>query len=532
MFVWKDGDLNDEQVAAITESKNVFLVACPGSGKTRTLTYKIAHELSKLDSEKKWVIAITYTNRAAGEIIDRIETMAVRTDHLWIGTIHAFCLEWILKPYGIYHKKLKYGYRIISSHDTERMLTELCRSSPLPRPTFYDCDHYYDSNGLNISCNNKRNNVESVILKYHETLNQNRKIDFELILWYSYQLISRKPSISVLLSKIFSYVLIDEYQDTKEIQYQIFSKILRAGSGNVRAFIVGDPNQAIFTSLGGYAISIDDISRMADTVFEPMQLSLNYRNSEKIVGYFDNFKVYDTEIVSEAEHKKYPSIISFDRTTARENLIIEIARLIRINTKQRGIAPNEICVVGPWWIHLATLTFILNAEKTFKEYFFISEPQKNELDDFDFSVKTPKGDAYLELMEVAPLDLHKTNFDNAPNTYDRYELAEYIVNKIMGKSDKYPSNMEGELFLLLYITDFKFVLSDTTVQILRYFLIEKSPKFDVIFLYTPLDDKNGVVNWLHPIQKEDFQGFSPEIYRGEVINLDPGGFVVTTENKP
>jgi DNA helicase II / ATP-dependent DNA helicase PcrA len=235
----QEGELNDEQVAAINHPDSVFLVACPGSGKIRTLTYKIACELSKLNSEKKWVVAITYTNRAAGEIQDRIENMGISTNQLWIGTIHAFCLEWIIKPYGIYHDKLKNGYRIINSHDTEKTLTELCGQCPPPKITHFNCDHFYDSSGINISCKDYlRTNVDSVLSEYQQILEQNQQIDFEHILWYSYQLITQNTSISCLLSKIFSYILVDEYQDTKEIQYQIFSSILRAGEGELKAFVV------------------------------------------------------------------------------------------------------------------------------------------------------------------------------------------------------------------------------------------------------------------------------------------------------
>lgn len=96
MFVWTDKELNEEQSAVVKDDANILLVACPGSGKTRTLTYKVASELSKLDSHKKFVIAITYTNRAANEIKERIELLGVSTNQLWIGTIHSFCNEWIL----------------------------------------------------------------------------------------------------------------------------------------------------------------------------------------------------------------------------------------------------------------------------------------------------------------------------------------------------------------------------------------------------------------------------------------------------
>ena len=72
MFTWDEDDLNPEQEAAILEPGSVFLIACPGSGKTRTLTYKIAYELSRLKSNKQFVVAITYTHRAADEIHERI----------------------------------------------------------------------------------------------------------------------------------------------------------------------------------------------------------------------------------------------------------------------------------------------------------------------------------------------------------------------------------------------------------------------------------------------------------------------------
>jgi hypothetical protein len=171
-------------------------------------------------------------------------------------------------------------------------------------------------------------------------------------------------------------------------------------------------------------------------------------------------------------------------------------------------------------------------KKTFGEYFFISNPQKNELDDFDFSVTTPKGKAHLELMEIAPLELHRGGHESAPNSYDRYELAEFIHSKIVKKSEKYPANLSGELFLLLYITNYKFVLSVTTLHILRYFCHKSPLKLDVIFLYTPLDEIEGHVNWVHPMEESDFEGFDPEQYRGVVLNLDPDKFDVITDKKP
>lgn len=358
MFVWDKDDLNDEQAEAINEHNSVFLVACPGSGKTRTLTYKIAKELTELEEKNKWVIAITYTHRAADEIKERIEHLGVDTSQLWIGTIHAFCIEWILKPYGCYHDTLKYGYSIINSFDSEEYITALCSNYAHPKVSYYDCNYHFTSQEIIFSsCNQaQRANVNKVIEQYHLYLLENNLIDFEQILLFAYQLIQAEPSISKTLGNIFKYILIDEFQDTKEIQYSIFSEILKARKGEVRGFIVGDPNQAIYGSLGGYAISLDELKQKTGIQFIEKQLNKNYRSSSRIINHFDNYKVYDSEIIAEGELKFFQSNLTFDTDVHKDNLAEYIAELIKYNIEELGISENEICIIAPWWIHLASMT--------------------------------------------------------------------------------------------------------------------------------------------------------------------------------
>jgi DNA helicase-2/ATP-dependent DNA helicase PcrA len=358
MFTWAEGDLNADQEAAIREPGSVFLIACPGSGKTQTLTYKIAEQLSKLESDKQRVIAITYTHRAADEIHERVEYLGVDTSKLWIGTIHSFCLEWILKPYAIYHDALKCGFRAINAHDSERILTELCKPYKNPRVTYWDCGHYYTSTGRRLSClqSYKHGAIDDVLDQYFAHLTSNHQIDFELILSYAYELLVANPTISILLSSLFSCILVDEYQDTKEIQYVIIASILKAGDGKVRAFIVGDPNQAIYGSLGGYAITRGEFQTVAGIELKQLELSRNYRSSKRIIEYFGNYNERVMAIVAAAEHKDYGSLISFDATTRRDNLDAELVRLIKHNIEVAGIAPNEVCILAPQWVHLASMT--------------------------------------------------------------------------------------------------------------------------------------------------------------------------------
>ncbi|HDR9584033.1 TPA: ATP-dependent helicase [Burkholderia stabilis] len=358
MFTWDNDDLNPEQEAAILHPGSVFLVACPGSGKTRTLTYKIAYELSRLESKKKFVIAITYTHRAADEIHERIEDLGVDTSQLWIGTIHSFCLEWIFKPYGIYHDALKHGFRVIDQHEREKILERLCEPYKKPKITFWDCDFYFTETGYILSCQQdwKHDGLHKILEGYFNILIKNREIDFELILFYAYQLISSRPAISAILSKLFAFVLVDEYQDTKRIQYSIITSILKAGHGATKTMIVGDPNQAIYQTLGGYPMAHEDFKAMAEINIDELELSKNYRSSDRIIEYFGNFNVHATKIESESKDKGYQSLISFNTTISKEGLEDELIRLIRFNIETKGIAPHEVCILAPQWVHLASMT--------------------------------------------------------------------------------------------------------------------------------------------------------------------------------
>lgn len=357
MFSLDDHDLDADQRAAINESGDVFVVACPGSGKTRTLTFKIARELEKITSSKDFVVAITYTHRAADEIVERIERLGIDTTQLWVGTIHAFCLEWILKPYGIYHAELQHGFKILDNHEREATLTELCKPYKRFKVSFWDCDYHCTKDGYVLSCaQGKQPYVADVLKQYFQILSKNRQIDFELLLYYANVLLTTQPAISVLLSKLFRFVLIDEYQDTKQIQYSIISSIIRAGAGSTKLFVVGDPNQAIYGSLGGYAITPADFGAMAGVAFKQLPLLRNYRSSRRIIDYFTNYAVLPATIMCASEHEHYASTVTFNSTVAKGGIEDELVRLIRYNIEVAGIQPDEVCVLAPQWVHLASMT--------------------------------------------------------------------------------------------------------------------------------------------------------------------------------
>lgn len=361
MFSIDNEDLNEDQKKAINEENSVLLLACPGSGKTRTLIYKIAYELSKIESEKKFVIAITYTNSAAEEIRERVEILGVDTTQLWIGTIHAFCLHWILRPYHLYLDKLKYAFSVINSYEAEKILTELCGKYTNPRINFGDCSVIAKIDNIYLTCRdtNKHPSLIEIFTDYYNILSINKQIDFEQILKYSWDLLNENSIIGKSLSNMFSIILVDEYQDTKEIQYHIIAKILNSNEGKTKAFIVGDPNQSIYSSLGGFPMPQDKLEELFGFNLIALNLEKNYRSSSKIVKYFDYFKTSHNIIEAFGSNKEYESIITFNQSVSVDDLIDEISRLILINTRDYNISPNEICIVAPHWIHIGHLTRML-----------------------------------------------------------------------------------------------------------------------------------------------------------------------------
>src|SRR5450830_552842 len=350
--------LDDKQLAAINHPGSVFLTACPGSGKTKTLTYKVATELWKIDDHRKFVVAITYTHRAADEILERVERLGLATAQLWIGTIHSFCLEWIIRPYAIYEPRLESGFTIINQPDAEALLEELCNSTSHPKIKVYDCGYHFINGKIAFLCsdNKKHANIRNVLKRYFAILKKERKIDFEMILFFAHKLISNFPPIANNLNNLFNIILLDEYQDTKEIQYLILFCIFSARPDHTRAFIVGDQDQAIFNSLGGYAIAFDSFKEKSHLSIESLSLSYNYRSSTKIVEYFSNYRLHPGSIIANSENKDYHSVICYDRMTAANHLEEEVERLIRHSLYVQGIRPEQICVVGPQWPSLAAIT--------------------------------------------------------------------------------------------------------------------------------------------------------------------------------
>ena len=323
--------LNPQQKKVCTEESNILLKACPGSGKTRTLTYKLAYIIKKYELSKKLNIAITYTNRAADEIRERLEKMDIPDDKVWVGTIHQFCLKFIIRPYTMYHNRLKKGYHIIDEYVRRQYVDEIVEEL-----------------GIDIGFK-KPLDCPEIADKYKERLLAEKEIDFDDILRISFELVKNCPFISENIGGVTRSILVDEYQDTNELQYGILSCIVSANKKILLTF-VGDTDQAIYGALGGIAKTLEELESEFGVAFKEEKLDGCYRTTQRIINYYSNFQLKHVPIYAVSEIKNEMGYLVYNNTINEKDLFEGIAQIVKRQISE-GIPENEICIIAPqWWL--------------------------------------------------------------------------------------------------------------------------------------------------------------------------------------
>ena len=323
--------LPPQQKQVSIDEGNILLTACPGSGKTRTLTYKIAFLVEKYIDSKKLNIAITYTNRAADEIRKRLEKVETPEDKVWVGTIHQFCLEFIIRPYTMYHKRLRKGYHIIDEYVTKQYVEEIIEEL-----------------GIDIGYS-KPFEYPEILEKYQKKLQDEKEIDFNDILSISFDLISDKKFIAENISGIIRTILVDEYQDTNELQYKILSSIVRADK-KIQVTFVGDTDQAIYGGLGGVAKTCDELQKEFGIKFIERKLDGCYRSTQRIVDYYSYFQLKGMKIQAVSDIKDEIGRLIYDNAINKTELFEKIACIVK-DELSKGIPETEICIIAPqWWL--------------------------------------------------------------------------------------------------------------------------------------------------------------------------------------
>ena len=284
-------DLNPAQREAVLATEGPLLViAGAGSGKTRVLTYRVAHLINAVGAKPNEILAITFTNKAAGEMRERLEHLLGRGARgLWVLTFHAACGR-ILR-----REAQRLGYRsnftIYDQADQVRLvkqcLEELERDPKRFTPRGI---HSQISNAKNqlVSPDEYSNRVQSFYDQtvadayqlYQRRLFQSNAVDFDDMLMLTVDVLERFPEAREKWQTAFRYILVDEYQDTNHAQYRLL-QLLAEKHMNVCA--VGDPDQSIFAFRGADINNILDFERDFRST-RTIALEQNYRSTNSILG--------------------------------------------------------------------------------------------------------------------------------------------------------------------------------------------------------------------------------------------------------
>ena len=329
-------DLNPKQKEACEATIGPSLIiAGAGSGKTRVLTYRIAYLIDTMGVHPSSILAITFTNKAAKEMRDRLEKLiGSKAKYVTASTFHSFCANFLRKEIGILGRSTR--FTIIDDDETEKIIKNICKS--LNYDTKVIKPDYFINAISNIKSRIKtidsfdpmfKDKILNVYNLYEEELNRDNLLDFDDLILYALRILEGYPEVLERYQNIYRYILVDEFQDTSNIQYD-FVNILAKKNRNI--FIVGDEDQSIYSFRGA---NIKNIRKfMVDyPEYKKYVLDQNYRSTKNILDTANKLISHNKDRIPkdlwtskrEGEEVKLNSSES-DKTESRE-IVREIERL-------------------------------------------------------------------------------------------------------------------------------------------------------------------------------------------------------------
>lgn len=341
--------LNDKQREAASQiDGSILILAGAGSGKTRTITYRIAHMIENVGISPYSILAVTFTNKAAKEMRERVEELVGDiAKACTISTFHSFGMR-LLRMYG---KEVGYNsnFTIYDTDDQKRIVKAILKGQNLSingvklterdlvsmiskiKEQIKTLDEY--------SVMNKQ--IVEVYDKYNRALLESNAMDFSDILLNTYKLL-QKPEILEKVQNKYKYIMIDEYQDTNNLQYKIIDLIARKSSN---LCVVGDENQSIYGFRGANILNI-------------LNFETNYNNA-KIIKLEENYRSTTTildaanELIKNNKSSKDKKLWTQNgkgdliKVLACDNARDEVSRIIEIIKKnhQNGIAYRDMTIL-------------------------------------------------------------------------------------------------------------------------------------------------------------------------------------------
>lgn len=295
--------LNKEQYeATITVNGPLLILAGAGSGKTRVLTYRIAHLIKNLSVYPSQILAITFTNKAAGEMKQRVKALVGdEADNMWVSTFHASCVRILRREidkigysknfniYDTYDQKtlMKQCMADLGINDKDITDREIMGKIGAQKDALISPEQFKQESQNNY----KLNKIADVYLLYQKKLKNNNALDFDDLIYKTVELLKKNAEVLEFYQKKFKYIMVDEYQDTNKAQYELV-RLLAAAHKNI--CVVGDDDQCIYAWRGADIRNILDFEKDYPDA-KVVKLEQNYRSKKTILDAANDVIKNNTE---------------------------------------------------------------------------------------------------------------------------------------------------------------------------------------------------------------------------------------------
>ena len=456
--------LNKEQMEAVTHLDGPLLIlAGAGSGKTRVITYRIAYMMKKHNVAPSSILAITFTNKAANEMRQRIEGLVGdRSKYIWCGTFHSIFARLLRR-----HAELlgySQNFSIIDSDDQLKLIKEAMKELDI-------ADSQFKPKSVQIEISNAKNKfvgveeyqllagkeyflgvVARIYKRYQEKLVANNAMDFDDILVNMVKLLDQNPDICELYRAKFRYIMVDEYQDTNETQYRAVMK-LASGSGNI--CVVGDDDQSIYSFRGADVRLILKFEKDFPGA-KVIKLEENYRSTKTILDaancvIANNTKRKSKRLRTEGSQGEKIIVMNADTSAGEADFVgrtikmmvdkgkfkfSDCAVLYRMNALSRNIETTLHNLGIPFRVYGGMRFYDRKEIKDVLAYLrLINDPRDNIA--FERIINVPKrgiGDATIEKIRQYALADNISMFEVAEHSVDYPELVR-SANRICAFTD-------------------------------------------------------------------------------------------------
>lgn len=284
--------LNEQQKEAVFHTEGPFLIlAGAGSGKTRVLTHRIAYLIEERGVNPWNILAITFTNKAAGEMRERVDRLVgFGAESIWVSTFHSTCVR-ILRRY-IDRIGFDTNFTIYDSDDQKSLMRDVCRVLDVDTKKYKERmflsaisaakDEMItpDEYELNAAGDFGKQKIAQVYREYERQLHANNALDFDDLLLKTVQLFQTQPDVLESYQERFRYIMVDEYQDTNTVQFK-FVSLLAAKYQNL--CVVGDDDQSIYKFRGANIRNILNFEQEFQNA-RVIKLEQNYRSTQNILN--------------------------------------------------------------------------------------------------------------------------------------------------------------------------------------------------------------------------------------------------------